>query len=110
MATDFIQHPGQPAISSVILAELYSEASRHSQAKRLLTAIANLLQEARVVDFDAVCAEKFGQIRGTLLQQGISIPTADLMIASAALVHNLTLVTHNTADFRNIRTCGWTTG
>jgi tRNA(fMet)-specific endonuclease VapC len=29
-------------------------------------------------------------------------PTADLMIASVALVHNLTLVTHNTADFQNI--------
>lgn len=40
--------------------------------------------------------------RGTLLQQGMSVPTADLMIASAALVHGLTLVTHNTADFQSI--------
>jgi tRNA(fMet)-specific endonuclease VapC len=37
-----------------------------------------------------------------LLQQGISVPTADLMIATAALVHDLTLVTHNSNDFRNI--------
>ena len=35
-------------------------------------------------------------------KQGISVPTADLMIAAVALVHNLTLVTNNTADFRNI--------
>jgi predicted nucleic acid-binding protein len=28
--------------------------------------------------------------------------TADLMIASVALVHDLTLVTHNTKDFRHI--------
>jgi tRNA(fMet)-specific endonuclease VapC len=52
--------------------------------------------------FDSTCAEKFGQVRGTLLKKGVSIPTVDLMIASAALVHNLTLVTHNTADFQNI--------
>ena len=48
------------------------------------------------------CARKFGEVRGTLLQQGISIPTTDLMIASTALVHNLTMVTHNTADYRHI--------
>ena len=27
---------------------------------------------------------------------------ADLMIASVALAHNLTLVTHNTKDFQNV--------
>ncbi len=102
LAHRFIQYTGQLAISSVTLAELYAGAYKHSQVKRLLTAIADLLQEVRVIDFDAVCAEKFGQIRGPLLQQGISTPTADLMIASAALVHNLTLVTHNAADFQNI--------
>jgi hypothetical protein len=41
-------------------------------------------------------------VRGTLLRQGIAVPTTDLMIASAALVHNLTMVTHNTADYQNI--------
>jgi tRNA(fMet)-specific endonuclease VapC len=55
-----------------------------------------------VIDFDSACAERFGQVRGALLQQGISVPTTDLMIAAAALVHNLTLVTHNTADYKNI--------
>ena len=47
-------------------------------------------------------AHEFGQARGTLLQQGISVGRMDLMIGSVALVHNLTLVTHNTADFENI--------
>jgi tRNA(fMet)-specific endonuclease VapC len=102
LAHRFIQYTGQFAISSVTLAELYAGAYKHSQTKRLLTLIADLRQEVRVIDFDSACAEKFGQVRGTLLQQGISVPTADLMIASAALVHNLTLVTHNTADYQNI--------
>lgn len=84
------------------MAELYAGAYRHSKASRLLDLIADLLQEVQIVDFDEACAEQFGQVRGTLLQQGISVPTADLMIASAALVHGLTLVTHNTSDFRNV--------
>jgi tRNA(fMet)-specific endonuclease VapC len=102
LAHRFIQYTGQIAISSVTLAELYAGAYKHSQANRLLALIADLQQEVQVIDFDSACAEKFGQVRGTLLQQGLSVPTTDLMIASAALVHNLTLVTHNTADYRNI--------
>jgi predicted nucleic acid-binding protein len=30
------------------------------------------------------------------------MPHADLMIASVALVHDLTLVTHNTADYQHV--------
>lgn len=37
-----------------------------------------------------------------LVRQGISVPALDLMIGSVALVHDLTLATHNTADFQNI--------
>ena len=102
LAHRFVQYTRQIAISSVTLAQLYAGAYKHSQLKRLLTLIADLLHEVQVIDFDSACAEKFGQVRGTLLQQGISVPTTDLMIATAALVHNLTLVTHNTADFQNI--------
>jgi tRNA(fMet)-specific endonuclease VapC len=102
LAHRFIQYTGQLGISSVTLAELYAGAYKHSQTSRLLVLIADLLQEVQVVDFDSACAERFGQVRATLLQQGISVPTTDLMIASAALVHNLTLVTHNTADYQNV--------
>lgn len=56
--------------------------------------------DVAVVDFDSACALEFGSVRGTLLQQGISVPTADLMIAATALALGLTLVTHNTADYR----------
>ena len=102
LAHRFIQYTGQLAISAVTLAELYAGACKHSQVARLVALINDLLQEVHIVDVDSSCAEKFGQVRGSLLQKGISVPTTDLMIASAALVHNLTLVTHNTADFQNI--------
>jgi tRNA(fMet)-specific endonuclease VapC len=55
-----------------------------------------------VLDFDSDRAKEFGRVRGQLLQTGISVSWVDLLIAAVALVHNLTLVTHNTADFRNI--------
>lgn len=58
--------------------------------------------EVSVIDFDAHCAERFGQTRAVLRRQGIEVNTVDLMIASPALVHDLTLVTHNSKDFVNI--------
>jgi len=36
------------------------------------------------------------------MKRGIVVDSVDIMIASVALVHDLTLVTHNTADFQNI--------
>jgi tRNA(fMet)-specific endonuclease VapC len=102
LAHRFFQHAGRLAISSVSLAELYAGAYKQSQLQKLLSLISDLLQDLLVLDFDAACAEQFGQVRGSLLQQGLSVLTADLMIASVALVHNLTLVTHNTADYQHI--------
>jgi tRNA(fMet)-specific endonuclease VapC len=102
LAHRFFQYPGGIATSTVVLAELYSGAYKHPSPSRLLALIADLLQEVAVLDFDRACAEQFGKVQGRLLQQGIAVPETDLMIASVALFHNLTLVTHNTADFRNI--------
>jgi tRNA(fMet)-specific endonuclease VapC len=102
LAHRFFQYSGGLAISSVSLAELYAGAYKRSQPARFLALIAELLRDVDVLDFDSACAEQFGKIRGVLLQQGIQVATADLMIASVALVHNLTLVNHNTADFQSI--------
>lgn len=102
LAHRFFQYAGTIAISTVVLAELYGGEYKHPNSAKLMALIADLLQEVAVLDFDSTCAERYGQAYGGLLQQGIMVPVADLMIASVALVHNLTLVTHNTADFRNI--------
>lgn len=99
----FVQHSGRLYLPTIALAELYAWAYRRTNPAKLLTAInSDLLSSVTVLDFDSTCAEKFGQVRGALLQQGVHVATPDLMIASVALVHNLTLVTHNTADFQNI--------
>jgi len=102
LAHRFFQYTSGIAISTVVLAELYSGAYKHPNPSRLLALIADLLQEVAVLDFDSACAEQFGKVQGGLLRQGIMVPETDLMIASVALIYDLTLVTHNTADFQNI--------
>jgi tRNA(fMet)-specific endonuclease VapC len=47
-----------------------------------------------------MCAATFGAIRGKLLREGISVPTADLLIAAAAIANDFTLVTHSASDYR----------
>ena len=99
----FMQHSGGLSIPTIVLAELYTWAYPRRDPTPVIRCIENdLLPDVTVLDFDAPCAERFGQIRGTLLQQGVSVSRMDLMIATVALVHDLTLVTHNTADYRNI--------
>jgi tRNA(fMet)-specific endonuclease VapC len=102
LAHRFIQHAGALAIPTIVLAELYAGAYKHPSPSKLLPLIADLLQEVQLLDFDEACAQQFGQVRGTLLKQGITVSRMDLLIASVALVHNLTLVTHNTADYQSI--------
>jgi tRNA(fMet)-specific endonuclease VapC len=99
----FIQHSGGLFLPTIALAELYAWAYRRANPAKLLHEIAtDLLPDVTVLAFDSTCAEQFGKVRGALLRQGIQIPIPDLMIASVALVHNLTLVTHNTADYQII--------
>ena len=102
LAHRFIQHGGGLFISTVVLGELFAGAHHSTDPLRLIAKINDLLLDVGVLDFDSVCAEQFGKTRGSLLSKGISVPTADLMIAATALVHDFTLVTHNAFDFRNI--------
>jgi tRNA(fMet)-specific endonuclease VapC len=99
----FVQHSGGLTISTVVLGELYTWAYNRKNWAEAVQRIENdLLADVIVLDFDPACANKFGMVRAQLLQAGISVSRLDLLIASVALVHDLTLVTHNTADFQNI--------
>jgi len=103
LAHRFMQHSGRLFVPTIVLAELYAWAFHRTDTAKLLRQIDDeLLADIRVLDFDRACALQFGHLRGNLLQKGISVATADLMIASVALVDDLTLVTHNTADFQHI--------
>ena len=99
----FVQHAGRLYISTVALGELYVWAFHRPDPAPATRRIENdLLADVVVVSYDSDCAREFGRIRAQLLPKGISVPTIDLMIAAVAVVHDLTLVTHNTNDYRNI--------
>jgi tRNA(fMet)-specific endonuclease VapC len=68
-----------------------------------LKAIADdLMPHLTELVFDGACAIEFGKVRATLLRLGRPIDAVDMQIAATALVHNLTLVTHNTKDYVHI--------
>ena len=54
------------------------------------------------LNVDDPVAQKAGELGALLLDRGLPIATPDLLIAATALVHGLSLVTHNTQDFIHI--------
>jgi tRNA(fMet)-specific endonuclease VapC len=103
LAHRFIQYSGGLYTPSIALAELYVWAYRRPDPTAALASIDKMLfHEVSVIDYNRDCAKEFGRVRMELRRQGIEVPTVDLMIGSVALVYDLTMVTHNTADFQNI--------
>jgi len=103
LAHRFTQHHGGLAIPTLVLAELYTWAYRREQPEVLLHLIEDdFLADVAVLDFDLAAARQFGQCRARTLSTGTVVNPVDLMIASVALAHDLTLVTHNVKHFADI--------
>jgi tRNA(fMet)-specific endonuclease VapC len=103
LAHRFIQHSGRLYLPVIVLGELYTWAYRRPDPTPTLTAIADdLLPEVHQLVFDSRCAQEFGKMNAILLNAGRPIDGLDRQIAVTALVHNLTLVTHNTSDFQYV--------
>jgi tRNA(fMet)-specific endonuclease VapC len=99
----FVQHSGHLYVPSVALAELYVWAFGKPNPTSTLSAIELMLRsEVTRLDFNDDCAKKFGELQVDLVKRGVGVSPVDLLIASVALVYDLTMVTHNTADFQNI--------
>jgi toxin FitB len=79
---------GRLGYSVITRAELLAGAPQHDPAiRRLLAGMDELVVDRRVADR-----------AGALRRAGLRMP--DALIAATAIVHNLTVVTRNTADFR----------
>lgn len=106
----FVQHGGNLAISTINLGELYAWAYKQADPSRILAKIGDFLEDVSVLSFDSQCAEQFGSLRGVLIRQGTVVSPLDVMIASVALVHDLTVVSHNTKHFEvvpGLRVVDW---
>lgn len=103
LAHRFLQHLGRLNVPSIVMGELYAWAFRRPDPAPLLRSVEDdLLQDITILDFDHPCSYEYGRLRGLMLRQGQPVLEIDLMIAAVALVHDLTLVTHNTKHFRNV--------
>ena len=96
--------PGSVALCSVVLAELYYGAMHSGPAHQAanLALIAKLRTQFVSLPFDDRAAEEYGKVRAHLAALGTPIGPNDLMIAAIALANQLTLVTHNTTEFRRV--------
>jgi tRNA(fMet)-specific endonuclease VapC len=84
------------------LGELFTWALRAKASPTRLQSLLDMLQLVQVLDVNQDVARRFGEVEAQLLDSGLSAPDVDLFNAAVALVHGLTVVTHNVADYANI--------
>ncbi len=91
-------------ISIITYMEVYQGIQRGSAVKTLREGFDAFLLVAPVLPFSIAVAERCANIRETLQQQGRRTRNRhlDLITAATAIEYDLTLVTHNTADYRDI--------
>jgi tRNA(fMet)-specific endonuclease VapC len=95
-------HFGGLHVSVVTAGELLTWARRAKAPPTRLQGVHDLLAASSIREIDFAVAEKFGEVRAKLLDQGVTVGEMDLFNASVALVQNLTMVTHNAQDYAAI--------
>lgn len=95
-------HFGGLHVSVISVGELLTWALKAKAPASRLQGVRDFLSAAIIENVDLTIAEKFGEIRAALLDQGIVVGEMDLLNASIALARPLTLVTHNTSDYSSI--------
>lgn len=90
------------AVCSVVKAELFYGAMRSNNPTRTLEWQQEFLERFVSLPFGDEAAIVCGQIRARLASAGTPIGAYDLQIAAIALANNLTLVTHNTREFKRV--------
>jgi tRNA(fMet)-specific endonuclease VapC len=98
----FVQHGGQLHVSVITLAELAVWIRRGGSTSARSQRVGQLSRLAPAIAIDTAIADKFGEVRAGQLAVGQLTPPMDLLIAVTALVHNLTLVTHNVRHYAGV--------
>jgi tRNA(fMet)-specific endonuclease VapC len=94
--------PGDVVFCSIVKAELVYGAWRSQKADENLRQVHLFFAKFLSLPFDDAAAEIYGSVWSQLAGRGELIGPNDLMIASIALAHDLTLVTHNLAEFGRV--------
>ena len=91
------------AVCSIVKSELFYGALKSAKPERNLAAQQEFLAQFISLPFDDSATMIFGTIRTRLEALGTPIGSYDLQIASIAINYNLTLVTHNTREFKRVK-------
>jgi len=94
--------PGSIALCAIVRAELLYGAERSAQTARNVAEVNQFVAPFPSLPFDDHCAAEYGALRAELERQGLRIGANDLFIAAIALANQLTLVTHNVAEFSRV--------
>lgn len=94
--------PHQLAISVVTYVEIYDGVYSNRDADLREAAFLQFLNAASVLDVGADIARICARLRGDLRRVGTPVSMADLLIASTAPHHDLTLVTRNLRHFERV--------
>lgn len=95
--------PGDIAISSITLAELWHGVARSRDPEGNAVALGEFLLPLEVVDFGEDAALAYGAVRASLEAAGTPIGSMDTLIGAHAASLAVPLVTSNTREFRRIR-------
>jgi tRNA(fMet)-specific endonuclease VapC len=90
-------------LSSVVVAELRYGADHSARRRSNHNRIDALVEEIEVLDFDLGAAAAYGRVRAQLARRGTPIGPNDMLIAAHGLSRRLTVVTDNTAEFRQVK-------
>ena len=90
-------------ISSVTYAELVHGVEKSKAIEKNRVALALLLANIEIMNFDSLAAESYGKIRADLEKAGTPIGPLDMMIAGHAMALGYTVVTNNTKEFERIK-------
>ena len=94
--------PGDVYISTITIAELRYGVEKSAAKEKNALALEAFLLPLVILPFDLDSASAYGKIRTSLERQGTPIGGMDMLIATQAIAHNFTLVTHNTREFQRI--------
>ena len=94
--------PRQTVLCSMVKAELMRGALRSQRVELNLERLAIFFAPLKSLPFDDSAAEHFARVGAELMKRGTPIGPNDLVIAATALAHQVTLVTHNTAEFSRV--------
>lgn len=105
--TQVVQHlkaikPHNLFLCQIVKAELVYGAYKSSRQVENLALLERFFSQFKSLPFNDDAVDAYGQIRAKLTKMGKPIGPNDIIIASVAVAHDITLVTNNVRGFSRI--------